>query len=228
MASILVVFDSGQGQTANVAEHVRWVLAERGHDVTVRHALNQGDVRVDDFDAVLVGSPVHYRRHLPAVVEFVAANREALAARPSGFFQVSLAPLADADWVERAEAAFVDSLVDETGWQPDEVGSFAGAVTYSQYSLLTRGLFRLISLLTTGDTDTSRDYVYTDWDAVQAFATGFAERVEAEAGKAPAAAPNEALPESGRTRAAASAAVLVAVTALAYWLVVRRELVASE
>ena len=231
MTSFLVVYGSGEGQTAKVAEYVEDALVERGDDVTVRDATEGADVAIDEFDAVLVGSPVNNRRHLPAVVEFVESNRDALAARPTAFFELSFASVVSARWGNDGEEGFVDSLVQRTGWQPDRVGCFAGAVKYTQYDRLTRSFFRLFSAVTTGDTDTSRDYEYTDWDEVEAFAADFAAFVEqhdsVRASDAGTGTDGEAGGVPGPTgggfaRSAAVVALFAGALVVAYWLVVRR------
>jgi len=133
---------------------------------------------VTDYDAVLVGASIHVGAHQSAVKRFVAAEREALDDRPTGFFQVSLtAALPDEESPAQA-AAYVDEFVEETGWHPDRIGVFGGALRYSQYGFLKRALIRQVAKRTTGDTDTSRDYEYTDWDEVEAFAADFAAFVE--------------------------------------------------
>lgn len=220
MTSILVAYGSGEGQTAKVARFIEDVLTYRGHDVTLRNVTDGTNVAPDDFDVVLVGSPVHNRKHLPSVVEFVHQNRDALGARPNGFFQLSLAATIPFGWAEGGDEEFVNGLVGETGWQPDRVGLFAGAVKYSQYTPVERVLFKTVSAITTGDTDTTQDYEYTDWDDVESFANEFADYVESE------------LPADGRmslrgtggrlTRAVVGAAVLVGVAGVVYWAAARR------
>src|SRR6056297_1461911 len=98
MASFLVLYGSGYGQTAKVADNVGTDLIDRGHEATVRDVTDASDVELDDFDAIVVGSPVYNRKHLPEVAAFVEANREALATRPSAFFQVSLASIVPFRW----------------------------------------------------------------------------------------------------------------------------------
>jgi menaquinone-dependent protoporphyrinogen oxidase len=228
MASFLVLYGSGQGQTAKVAERVGSVLADRGHEVSVRDVA-AGDVAVDEFDAVLVGSPVNNRTHLPEVVEFVEANREALRTRPTAFFQLSLADLVPFGWAETEEIEYVNSFVERTEWRPDRVGCFAGAVKYTEYDPVTRFLFKLVSAVTTGDTDTSRDYEYTDWDEVEALAVDVATLVEGESGVRDEDAGGDA-PAAGRAarvgrgfaRVVAGVGLLFVLLGAAYWLVVRK------
>jgi len=179
MASVLVLFGTDEGQTAKVAARIEDVLVDRDHDVrTVDVDALPDDLRAAAFDAVLVGSSIHVGAHHSGVREFVRANAEALNARPTGFFQLSLSSAVD-DPERRAEAAeYVDDLLDATGWHPDRIGLFGGALRYSKYGFLKRLLLKRIARDATGDVDTSRDYEYTDWDEVEGFAADFAGFVE--------------------------------------------------
>ena len=50
---------------------------------------------------------------------------------------------------------------------------FGGALAYSRYGRFTRWIIRRIARSKNLGTDTSRDYEYTDWRAVDAFARHF-------------------------------------------------------
>ncbi|QRV17730.1 menaquinone-dependent protoporphyrinogen IX dehydrogenase (plasmid) [Haloterrigena salifodinae] len=186
MVSILVLYGTGEGQTAKVAETIAEALEERGHESTVTDvAAESGSVDVDEFDAVLVGASIHVGKQQAAIRTFVTERRDALESRPTGFFQVSLSSATD-DEARRAEAAgYVDAFVEETGWQPDRVGLFGGALRYSKYGFLKRLVMKRIAREATGDTDTARDYEYTDWEEVETFANDFAAFVEGRLGVAP-------------------------------------------
>jgi len=60
--------------------------------------------------------------------------------------------------------------VRKTGWHPARVELVAGALPYSKYNFLIRYVMRRIAAKEGGDTDTSHDYEYTDWEAVDRFA----------------------------------------------------------
>ncbi|WP_123537586.1 flavodoxin domain-containing protein [Halosimplex salinum] len=186
MASILVCYGTGEGQTATVADRVADTLTDRGHDPTVVDASDlPSDLAVAEFDAVLVGTSIHVGKQASTVTSFVTDNHDALVARPTGFFQISLSSASD-DPERRAEAAgYVETFVDETGWQPDRVGLFGGALRYSKYGFLKRLLMKRIAKDATGDTDASRDYEYTDWAEVEAFTNDFAAFVEGRLGLTP-------------------------------------------
>lgn len=183
MVEILVCYGTGEGQTARVAERIADVLDERGHEVTLVDAEDPPPgLSVADFDAAILGSSIHVGTHQPAVLTFAVDHRDALAERPTAFFQVSLSSATD-DPERRAEAAgYVDRFVENAGWQPDRVGLFGGALRYSAYGFLTRLLMKRIAREATGDTDTSRDYEYTDWAEVEAFANDVGAFVEGRLG----------------------------------------------
>ena len=185
MASVLVGYGTGEGQTATVAARLAETIGERGHDVTTVDLGSTPEERsLEGFDAALLGSSVHVGTHHSRVQEFVAANREGLRTRPTGFFQLSLSSAVD-DPERRAAAEYVDDFLEATDWRPDRIGLFGGALRYSKYGFLKRLLMKRIAKGATGDVDTSRDYEYTDWAEVEAFAAAFAAFVEGRLGRNP-------------------------------------------
>ncbi|ELZ12570.1 flavodoxin/nitric oxide synthase [Halovivax asiaticus JCM 14624] len=181
MASFFIVYGSETGQTAKVARFVERVLAERGHSVTrtdVRDATTLPEI---DYDGIVVASPVVNRAHVPEIVDFVGEHATTLREKPTAFVQLSFASILPSEWAQSGAIEWVDALAQGTDWVPDRIGLFPGAVTYTEYDWPTRAAFRLVSAVTTGDTDTSRDYEYTDWDEVESFAADFAAFVESGA-----------------------------------------------
>ena len=186
MAEFLICYGTGEGQTARVADRLAATLRDRGHETTlVDLGAGPPDRPVGSFDAVLVGASLHYGRHQSSVRAFVRDELAALAALPTGFFQLSLTSASDDPDARAAAAATVESFVEATGWQPDRVCLLGGALRYSQYGFLTRLLMRQIARKEGGATDTSRDHEYTDWTEVSAFARDFAAFVEGRLGVAP-------------------------------------------
>jgi menaquinone-dependent protoporphyrinogen oxidase len=59
---------------------------------------------------------------------------------------------------------------------------FAGAIQYREYDFMTRLLIRLIMKHEERPTDTSHDYDYTDWDAVERFGRDLAAMAAGRAG----------------------------------------------
>ena len=173
MANVLIVYGTTEGQTAKIAQHIGDAGRRLGHDVVVRHAPDVTGPDLDRQDAIIVGGSLHEGRYQRSVRRFVEQHKPALASRPSAFFSVSLAA-ASRNQDERAEARRIAAdFVAGTGWAPKRIESFAGALRYTQYSWLKRMLMKHISEKEHGDTDTSRDFEYTDWDEVTRFAEGF-------------------------------------------------------
>jgi menaquinone-dependent protoporphyrinogen oxidase len=173
MAKVLIVYGTTEGQTAKIAQHIGDFVARLGHDATVRHA---PDVVEDDlgiYDALVVGGSLHEGRYQRSVRDCIERHKELLASRPSAFFSVSLAA-ASLDPKEQAEPLRIaKEFVARVGWSPARIGSFAGALKYTQYSWLKRTLMKHISAKEGGDTDTSRDFEYTDWEEVDRFTEAF-------------------------------------------------------
>jgi menaquinone-dependent protoporphyrinogen oxidase len=180
MTKILLTYGTTEGQTAKIADFVRDVLTGRGCEVTLRDIHDTDGQALAAYDGVVVGSSVHRGHHDRNVVAFVERHRDALSAVPSAFFSVSLAAHGDA-----AEAgAYVEEFERATGWRPDRTALFGGALLYTQYGFVKRHMMRRIARDKPGDlgTDTSRDYVYTEWDGVRRFAEDFAGDLEPRTG----------------------------------------------
>jgi menaquinone-dependent protoporphyrinogen oxidase len=177
MPKILIAYGTTEGQTARIADHLAGVIRSSGFEVEALDLKQSADVSVDGYDAVIVGGSIHMGKHQEDVVEFVRKNRPDLERLPSAFFSVSLAANGD---LPNAEA-YVENFTQQTGWRPTKVGLFSGALLYRQYNFLKRYMMKRIVRDKPGmPTDTSRDYVYTDWDQVKRFAEDFVERLVPE------------------------------------------------
>lgn len=186
MVSFLIVYGTGEGQTAKVATRIDNALTNRGHDATATNAEEiPADLVVDDFDAILVGASIHRGEHQPAIREFVTSNRDALMSKPTAFFQISLSSASEEG---RAQAAgYVEEFIDETNWHPNRIGLFGGALRYSEYGFLKRLMMKQIAKRAISDmpeADESGDIEFTDWVEVEAFAADVAAFVEGRLGVA--------------------------------------------
>jgi menaquinone-dependent protoporphyrinogen oxidase len=165
MAKVLIVYGTTEGHTAKVSNFIGEVGRRAGHEVDVVHsATTASDLDVSIYDLILVGASVHEGRHQKDTREWIRDHRPQLEKVPSGFFQVSMMS-ADPE-MEREAMAVVDRMSEETGWEPSRVGLVAGALKYTEYSWLKRQLMRMIAKSRGGDTDTTSDYEYTDWSAL--------------------------------------------------------------
>ena len=93
---------------------------------------------------------------------------------PTAFVSVCLGILQKDPKVEEELGAIIGRFLTATGWQPTIIKKVAGALLYRQYGLIKRWMMKRIVAKAGGDIDTSRDYEYTDWDDLRAFAKTFA------------------------------------------------------
>jgi menaquinone-dependent protoporphyrinogen oxidase len=162
---ILVVYASRYGQTEKIAWRIAGVAENEGIGCTVASLADAPPLH--EFNDVIVAGSIYFGRHARSLRRFVRRNLRALEERHTAFVTVcgdpALAP------------PIVEKFVRDTGWEPDVSATFAGATRYTRYGWLLRHIVRRAAAAAhPGDTDMTRDYEYTDWNAVAAFARSFA------------------------------------------------------
>ena len=182
MAHFLIVYGTTEGHTAHIAERMATVIRSAGHLVELHDAREVRRQAISGaFDGIIVGGSVHAGDHQSSLREFVQRNRDLLERVPSALFSVSLTA-AEPDEAAAAETrTTVEKFITETGWRPQRVQTFAGALVYTQYNVFLRHLMKLI-VKHGGHTelDIARDYDFTDWGAVEDFAREFMSSIRAE------------------------------------------------
>jgi menaquinone-dependent protoporphyrinogen oxidase len=179
MCEVPVFYASGEGQTRRIAERLAVWLRERGLD---SEALDVSGPQARQMDwtgvrGVLVGASLHAGRHQKAAAAFVRRHRDALNARPSAFFSVSLSAASTHPEEVAAATKIAHDFVTAAAWHPDQVLPVAGRLAYTQYGLLKRWLMKRIAQKEGGPTDTSRDHELTRWDDVSALALEMSGRI---------------------------------------------------
>lgn len=178
MTEILVLYGTTEGHTATIAAHIAETARDKGHNVEVREGSKlPAGFSAEGFDGIIVGASVHMGKHQPYVAEFVKENLSLLQGMSSAFFSVSLTAAEQTEESKAETQKIATEFLDETDWHPDIVAKFAGALVYTQYNFFLRHLMRLIAKRAGGDTDTSVDYIYTDWEEVKRFTERFLERL---------------------------------------------------
>jgi len=184
MPKLIVAYTTYDGHTAEIAERIASAL--RHSDCAVElcdlaRSLPKRPLR--EYEGVIAGGPLHGGKHPPQLARFVLDNRQALNERASAFFSVSLSAAGNEEQQGDATRC-LNEFLEQTGWEPMSTSIVAGALLYRKYGFIKRWMMKMIVKRGGGDTDTSRNYVYTDWDAIDQFANEFAVRL---AGKTEAA-----------------------------------------
>jgi menaquinone-dependent protoporphyrinogen oxidase len=173
----LIVFHTVEGQSARIAAAIAAEFWSRGVEAEIWDAVLASTPA--GYDGVVVGDSIHAQRHSKELRRYLHEHHDVLSSLPLGMFQVSLTSVTDDPEHTEAARKLVDDLAAEVDLRPDVVGLLAGRLAYTQYGWLKRRLMRWISRREGGDTDMTRDFDYTNWDAVQSFADDVA-RVIAE------------------------------------------------
>jgi menaquinone-dependent protoporphyrinogen oxidase len=175
MARIAIVYGTRQGQTARIVNSITATLEAAGNEVDAFNLKDSRADALDGYDAAIVAASVHVGSYEPEVRRWVHRHCAELAARPNAFVSVSLSA-ANSDAASIAEMdAVIDKFRAKTGWTPDRVIRFAGALVYSKYNWLVKRMMRnIVRKKENGQyTDMTRDYDLTNFAAVRDFAFDF-------------------------------------------------------
>lgn len=178
MSRTLILYATTEGHTARIAERIAQCLRGKGHRVEIHRAdAVPAGLEPAAYDAVIVGASIHYGRHPRYLRTLVRRFRTVLTAQTSAFFSVSLSAGGPGAKPEAARR-YLETFLRQVDWHPPQTATFAGALQYSKYGVFKRLLMRMIVGIAGGDTDPTRDYEYTDWNAVDRFADEFVQRLK--------------------------------------------------
>ena len=173
MSRVLMLYATTEGHTARIAQRIAHRLRDEGNSVDVCGADSVSAVpELADYDRVIIGASIHYGHHPDYLRALIRRHRVELTSRPGAFFSVSLSA-GGPGAKPMAAQRYLETFLRQTEWRPRQTASFAGALLYSRYGFFKKLMMRMIVGMAGGDTDTTRDYEYTDWDAVEGFADEF-------------------------------------------------------
>jgi len=182
MNRILVLYETGAGQTRKIANTIGDTLRAHGLDADVIQA-GHSDPDPKQYAGIIVAASVHAGGYQKPIGRWLSAHADQLGGMPTAFVSVCLSILSKNEAGRKEAEAIPQRFMNAIHWHPTVVKIVAGALLYTQYNFFVRWIMKRIVASAGGDTDTSRDYEYTDWNDVRAFAIDFGRRV-----KSPAAA----------------------------------------
>jgi len=172
--SILIVFATRYGHTAEIIQKMVDALTLLGHETIVIRAGREAPPRPEAFErdisCVILGGPLYIGRFPGVLSDFIEQYRNVLQSVPSAFFSVSLAAVHKNAKKKNPTYEIMQQFLDKNHWEPCRKASFAGALLYTHYGPVVRFITRWISKSAGGDTNTHRDYIYTDWNEITVFA----------------------------------------------------------
>ena len=176
MPRILVLYGTTEHHTEKIAQSVGNTLTTRGFDVDIVEA-GTLDPWPSAYDGIIVAASIHAGHYQKAVGRWLRAHRTEFGQRPTAFLSVCLAAASRRPGAIAEINTIISRFVQEVGWQPTVTKAVAGALLYTKYNFFTRWIMRRIAAKEGGDTNTSRDYDYTDWNDLREFGEEFGRRV---------------------------------------------------
>jgi menaquinone-dependent protoporphyrinogen oxidase len=169
---LLIVYASRHGHSIRVALSLALAADRQGH--TVQFADAAAAPNPEAFDIVALCASIQMGRHPRSIERWARQHAGVLGSKRTLFVSVSMSALAPAGTPSRAAAEQnVEAFVTRTGFRPQRVELVAGGLAYPRYGLVTRMVMKAITRKEGGPTDTSREYDFTDWPAVERLGNDF-------------------------------------------------------
>lgn len=174
MARVLVVYATSEGHTKKISERLAGWIRESGHRPTLfDSSVSDFELELAAFDCFILAGSIHQGKHQASLADFARSHRIELNSKATAFLSVSLSAIVKDEKHLADCQKCIDGFTAETGLRPQRSIPVAGALLYTQYDFLTKQFMRMICAKEGGDTDTTRDFEYTDWEALRSFVDGF-------------------------------------------------------
>ena len=174
MAKALFLYSSREGQTKKILHYIEEQLTEFECEIVDLHTAT--DIDFSHYEKVLIGASIRYGHLNKKLYQFIAKNQSQLEGNKVAFFCVNLTARKEEQGKDTPEgSAYIKTFLNKSPWQPKLIGVFAGALYYPRYNWFDRTMIKFIMSMTGGETDTSKEVEYTNWEKVAIFADKFKE-----------------------------------------------------
>lgn len=160
----LILYLSHDGQTKKIAHF----LAEQIANSQVAD-LTQSAVNLADFDRIVIGASIRYGHFNKQLYQFIKKQTALLNDKNTAFFGVNLTARKEGKDTPETNI-YIRKFLQRISWQPKLVAVFAGALRYPHYHWFDRIMIQFIMKLTKGETDSTKEIEYTNWNKVKEFA----------------------------------------------------------
>ncbi|MFV0449869.1 MAG: menaquinone-dependent protoporphyrinogen IX dehydrogenase [Vibrio sp.] len=168
----LLLYSTREGQTKKIMHNIAQQLEGYQCEFVDLHECEPMDLT--QYDKVLIGASIRYGKLNTKLYQFIDTHQQQLKNTKAAFYCVNLtARKADQGKDTPEGSVYIKTFLKKSSWQPSLIGVFAGALYYPRYRPIDRMMIRFIMKLTGGETDTSKEIEYTDWEKVSLFAKKF-------------------------------------------------------
>lgn len=163
--SILILYATFHGSTAQIAEFMAKKLNKGGSTVSVK-SIND-DVDFSSYYGIIMDAPIHRGKWMAEAIAFVNKYRKKLDQLPFACFYTCMSKAKQPPSEDTIEelAAYQTAIIDLfPNLSPSHIGSFAGMLDYDKCSFFTKLVMWLIMSkngLKAGD--------YRDWQAIESW-----------------------------------------------------------
>ncbi len=171
MKKALFLYSSTDGQTVKILNYIKERLSGQFEcELVDLHSV--GDIQWESYDRVLIGASIRYGHFHKALYKFIDKYQTALKNHSVAFFCVNLTARNPEKRIPE-NSTYMQKFAMKSPWQPKLQTVFAGALRYPRYGVFDRFMIKLIMTMTKGETDTTKEIEYTDWQQVAIFTDEF-------------------------------------------------------
>ena len=163
--SILVVYGTWAGSTAEVADFIGKILAEGGYRVDVKPV--ESVKSPAGYHAVIIGSAIRAGKVKPEVMDFVKSHKSELQKIPTAYFVVCMTMKDDTPDNRKTVNAYLDPLRGQV--KPVDEGLFADKMDYSRLGFFARIAVQYFVKVPEGD--------FRNWNGIKAWAQALLPRL---------------------------------------------------
>jgi menaquinone-dependent protoporphyrinogen oxidase len=157
---VLITYASKYGSTGGVADAIGKEICSK--DVTADVVLIKNAINISSYQGVVIGSAIYMGKWLPEAVDFVKKNRGILRQVPVSYFLVCMTLSHPTKENLAKVLAYMDPILKAVPEvRPVGIGTFAGALDYSNLSWLNK---KILKSKGTPEGD------FRDWNAIRAWA----------------------------------------------------------
>jgi len=168
MAKVLILYSTTDGHTVEICKRLTATIEQGGDSVELVNLLDGPTLEGREFDKIVIGASIRYGKHQPAVYNFIKNNRDALEAHPNALFSVNVVARKPEKNTPETNP-YLQKFLKQIDWQPQNLGVFAGKISYPDYGFVDKQMIRFIMWMTKGPTDPTMVIEFTDWDKVDEF-----------------------------------------------------------
>ena len=168
MAKVLILYSTTDGHTVEICNRLTATIEQGGDSVELVNLLDGPTLEGREFDKIVIGASIRYGKHQPAVYDFIRNNQATLEAHPNALFSVNVVARKPEKNTPETNP-YLQKFLKQIDWQPQNLGVFAGKISYPDYGFVDKQMIRFIMWMTKGPTDPTTVVEFTDWDSVDEF-----------------------------------------------------------